>query len=94
MVGRPENRALLRRLGYVVWLHAPVETILERTGKNRERPLLQTENPAERVGALLEGRKPWYREAAHLKIDTAELDCGEIATGILESARYFFTGHM
>jgi hypothetical protein len=39
-------------------------------------------------------RKPLYAETAHLKIDIAELDSDEIATGILESARYFFAGHL
>ena len=44
--------------------------------------------------ALLAARKPLYAKTAHLKVDTAGLDCGELATGILESARYFFTGHL
>ena len=90
VVGRAENRALLRRLGYVVWLHAPMEVILERTGRNRDRPLLDTEDPAARIRALMDLRKPLYQEVSHLKVDTAGLDCGELATGILESARYFF----
>ena len=93
VIGREANRALLRQLGYVVWLHAPTAVILDRTAKNRDRPLLQTEDPAVRVEALLTERKPLYAEVAHLKVDTAGLDCRELATGILESARYFFTGH-
>jgi len=91
VVGRAENRELLRKLGYVVWLHAPVSVILERTGKNRARPLLHTENPAEKVRTLMEERQPLYQESSHLKLDTSGLDCGELATGILECARYFFT---
>jgi shikimate kinase len=91
VVGREENRALLRQLGYVVWLHAPIPVILERTARNRERPLLNTEDPEARITALMEVRKPLYQEASHLKVDTTGLDCGELATGILESARYFFT---
>lgn len=94
VIGREENRALLRHLGYVVWLHAPTAVILDRTAKNRDRPLLHTDDPAARVEALLSERKPLYAEAAHLKVDTAGLDCKELATGILESARYFFTGHL
>lgn len=91
IIGRERNRSLLRGLGYVVWLHAPTSVILERTSKNRDRPLLQTEDPVARIEALLAVRKPWYAETAHLKVETAGLDCGELATGILESARYFFT---
>jgi len=94
VIGRERNRELLRQLGYVVWLHAPLAVILDRTGRNRDRPLLHTEDPVARVEALLAARKPLYAEAAHLQIDTAGLDAGELATGILESARYFFTGHL
>lgn len=91
VVVRPENRQLLRRLGYVVWLHAPFGALVERTSRNHHRPLLRTEDPAEKIRTLLEQRKPWYAEAAHLKIETAGLDSTETATGILECARYHFT---
>jgi len=94
VVGKERNRELLRSLGYVVWLQAPLKVIIERTSKNRDRPLLHTDNPAARIAALMESRNPLYDEAAHLKVDTTGLDCGELATGILESARYFFTGHL
>lgn len=94
VIGRKENRTILRHLGYVVWLHAPTAVILDRTAKNRERPLLHTEDPAVRIESLLAVRKPLYAETAHIKIETAGLDCKELATGILESARYFFTGHL
>lgn len=90
IVGREENRELLRKLGYVVWLQAPVKVIYDRTSRNRERPLLQTEDPERKIEALLATRTPWYEEASHLKVDTSGLDGGELATGILESARYFF----
>lgn len=94
VIGRDENRVLLRRLGYVVWLHAPMDVILERTAKNRERPLLHTDDPAAQIAALMAARKPLYEEVAHLRIETAGLDSNELTTGILESARYFFSGHL
>lgn len=93
VIGSLANRVLLRQLGYVVWLHAPEAVILERTAKNRDRPLLKTADPVAAIQRLMALRKPLYAEAAHLRIDTTGLDCDEIATGILESARYFFTGH-
>ena len=91
VIGRPGNRPLLKQLGYVVWLRAPVKTILERTGKNRSRPLLLTDDPAAKVETLLLERTPLYQETAHLTLDTAGLSSSEVATGILECARYFFT---
>ncbi len=89
---REENRTLLRSLGCVVWLRAPVETIVRRTGRSRERPLLRTADPQARIEALLAERDPYYRSAAHLDVDTEGLSCNEVACGILESARYFFAG--
>jgi len=91
VVGRPENRELLKRMGYVVWLDAPASVIAERTAKNRTRPLLQTEDPADQIRRLMAEREPLYQESAHLKLDTAGLDSNELATGILECARYFFS---
>lgn len=93
VIGREENRALLQDLGYVVWLKAPADVILQRTSKNKNRPLLQTENPMEQIESLMKVRDPLYEETAHLKLDTAGLDCDEVTTGIIECARYFFTTH-
>ncbi|MGB6221066.1 shikimate kinase [Haloferula sp.] len=90
IIARKRNRSLIKQLGYVVWLQAPVEVILERTGRNRDRPLLQTENPREKIEALLAERKPMYDATADIEVETVGLDAGEIACGILESARYHF----
>ncbi len=90
IVIRPENRALLRKLGYVVWLRATGDVIFERTSRNRDRPLLNQPDAREKITALMAEREPWYRETAHLTIDTAGLESHEIASGILESARYYF----
>lgn len=93
IVTRKRNRQLLKQLGYVVWLQAPVDVILERTSRNHDRPLLHTGNPREKIEQLLNERLPHYHAAADLEVETAGLDAGEIACGILESARYHFTGH-
>lgn len=93
IITRSENRALLRSLGCVVWLRADIETILARTSRNRDRPLLDTEDPRGRIESLLAERAPLYSETSHLEIETTGLSSNEIACGILESARYFFTGH-
>lgn len=94
VIGREKNRELLRQLGCVVWLHAPLHVILDRTGRNRDRPLLNAPDPAVRAAELLAFREPLYAATAHLNVDTTGLDSTELATGILESARYFFTGHL
>lgn len=91
VVGRAENRELLRRLGYVVWLKVTPEMVLERTARTRHRPLLNTEDPEERIRTLMEQREPLYEEVAHLTLETGGLSSDEVATGILECARYHFT---
>ena len=91
IVGRRANRRLLKQLGYVVWLQVSPETILERTSRNRDRPLLQTADPLGRIRELLELREPLYRDVADLTLETSGLDSEEIACGILESARYHFS---
>ena len=90
IIGREENRSLLRELGYVIWLRVSPEEILKRTARNSERPLLNNDDPAETVARLLAERVPLYKETAHLTIDTDNLTFPEITAGIIESARYHF----
>jgi shikimate kinase len=91
IVTRPANRAALRRLGYVVWLVVSPAEILKRTSRNRDRPLLNNDDPEGTIGKLLADRLPLYRDSAHLTIETDGLTFPEISTGILESGRYFFS---
>lgn len=87
---REENRKLLKKLGYVVWLDATPDSILERTSRTNNRPLLQTENPRKTIEEMLEKRHSIYKDVAHLRLQTTGLSISETAHGILESARYFF----
>ncbi|MDR0528727.1 MAG: shikimate kinase [Zoogloeaceae bacterium] len=60
-----ENRALLRESGWIVYLEAPPDLLWERTRHDRNRPLLQVEQPQERLKTLYAERDPLYRELAH-----------------------------
>jgi shikimate kinase len=62
-------RAEALATAYVVSLVAPVATLLERVGANF-RPLLG-DDPASRLGELLERRRPFYRQA-HASISSAD----------------------
>jgi len=70
-VMRAENRQALS-LGDVVYLHASVEQQIERTSRDRNRPLLQTADPAAVLRNLLQLRDPLYREIADVIIETDE----------------------
>ena len=65
-----DNRKHLAERGLVIYLHASVNQQLARTKHDRNRPLLQTENPRQRLDDLMQLRDPLYREIADLVIDT------------------------
>lgn len=66
---RKENRKLLHELGQVFYLKASAETIYERVKHDTTRPLLQGDNPQEKIRSLLELRDSCYAEAADVTID-------------------------
>lgn len=53
----------LRAKGIVICLFASVESILERTARSENRPLLNVEDPAAKVRELLAQREPVYMSA-------------------------------
>ncbi|SDS89814.1 shikimate kinase AroK [Pseudomonas oryzae] len=67
---REANREALRAGGRVVYLHTSVEQQLERTARDRNRPLLRTANPGQVLRDLLAVRDPLYREIADVIIET------------------------
>ncbi len=67
---RPENRQALRDNGLVVYLRANPHDLWLRTRRDKNRPLLQTEDPKTRLEELYAVRDPLYRECAHFVIET------------------------
>ena len=65
-----ENRNMLRQRGRIIYLSATIEQLWDRTRLDKNRPLLQTENPRDKIASLLEQRDPLYRELADIIIDT------------------------
>ncbi|MGA7801476.1 MAG: shikimate kinase AroK [Gammaproteobacteria bacterium] len=64
------NRDCLADRGTVVYLHTSVDQQLTRTGRDRSRPLLQTEDPRTRLEQLMAEREPLYREIADVTLET------------------------
>ena len=63
LVVQPNMLELLKSQGVVVCLHASLETILARTARHRNRPLLAVENPEERIRTLYAAREPIYKQS-------------------------------
>ncbi len=81
-----ENRAIVRGKGTLVWLDARPETLAERIGEGKDRPLLAGLDRAGRIaklGALREAREPAYASAT-LRIDTDALDVEGVCAALVE----------
>jgi len=69
VVTTPANRALMRERGIVIYLNVPPQILYERTRHDRNRPLLQVDDPRQRIIELYHQRDPLYREVADLVVD-------------------------
>lgn len=66
----PQNREYLASRGYVVYLQTCVEQQLERTRHGRQRPLLYTADPEQKLRDLMTVRAPLYESIAALVVCT------------------------
>lgn len=82
LVVQPGLADELRRRGVVVCLHASLATVLDRTSRHRHRPLLNVEDPAERIRTLYAAREPVYRNAGTV-ILTDGRPLGEVVAHVL-----------
>ncbi|MDB5989051.1 MAG: aroB [Herbaspirillum sp.] len=79
----PENRAFLKSRGTVIYLRTGITQILQRTGKDKNRPLLQTPDPRKRLEEMSRQREPLYREVAHVVIETGRPNLQYLVHAIL-----------
>ena len=80
---RPANREALKANGTVVYLRASPHDLWLRTRHDRNRPLLQTEDPKGRLEALYAQRDPLYREVADFVIETGKPTVAQLANMVL-----------
>jgi len=64
------NRNVLARRGWVVYLETSVAQQAERAGRTRHRPLLRGADPSVRLQELMRIREPLYLEIADLRVAT------------------------
>jgi len=63
-----------------VYLNVPPVLLYERTKHDRNRPLLQVEDPLAKLEELYTARDPLYRDAAHFVVEGSHL----VASGIVQ----------
>lgn len=79
---REENHELLKELGRVIYLKVTPETVYERVKNDTTRPLLQVEDPMERIRTLMEKRAPVYEACADVILEVSHQTIEEIVEKI------------
>lgn len=86
LVVQPGMLSFLREKGVVICLHASIETVLTRTSTNRNRPLLNVDDPRERIKALYAEREPIYKRAGTV-ILTDQRPAADIISHVMRTYR-------
>lgn len=79
----PENRALLKANGKIIYLRGKVNDLYQRTRHDKTRPLLQGGNLRQKIERLYIQRDPIYTSLADYIVDTGAQSATEI-THIIE----------
>lgn len=83
VVLRDENWINMKEGGITLCLTADVETIIARTKKYKHRPLLNVEDPKQKIRSLLAKRAPFYAKADYC-IDTGKLTVNQVVEKIVD----------
>ena len=86
LVVQPGMLDFLGQKGVVICLHASIETVLARTAVSRNRPLLNVEDPRERIKALYAEREPIYKRAGTV-ILTDQRPAADIISHVMRTYR-------
>lgn len=79
-----ENRRLLSNNGFVVYLHASIDILYERTRRDHNRPLLIEGDRRQKLEEIMATRDPLYRDVAELVIETDKRPAKTVAKNIVE----------
>ena len=64
------NRELLGTQGICIYLHAPVDLLVERTRFSKNRPLLEGVNRRQKFESLMKERDHLYKKSSHIVVRT------------------------
>lgn len=81
---REKNRELMNQIGTVIYLRTKPETVYSRTRYDHSRPLLNSDNPLEKIIHMQKDREAYYLEASAEIVDTDDKNPDEIADEIIK----------
>ena len=83
------NRRVLQENGIVVYLQANVNDLWQRTRHDKNRPLLQTENPHAKLTELFALRDPLYQEIADVVVQTGKQSVNTLMLQLVDKLEEF-----
>lgn len=86
-----ETRRLIKERAISIWLDTDIDTLVRRTSRRTERPLLNSGDPREILSQLLDERRATYAEA-DITIDSGAGSPAEVVVRTLEALRSFTSG--
>ncbi|MDF2529724.1 MAG: shikimate kinase [Gammaproteobacteria bacterium] len=84
IVGSAANRSRLAARGTVIYLRATVDQLLDRTARDKTRPLLQGTDPREIMEKLNSEREALYEEVADFIVETDQRGVRTVAADIIK----------
>ena len=79
-----KSHRLINKMGFTVWIKADSSTIIKRTKKNKNRPLLQGKDINNRIESLLKERNPIYKKA-QLSVNTTSENKNIMSRNVINS---------
>lgn len=79
-----QTRKLLLAKSVVIWLHADIDTLVERVGRKDNRPLLRGKNVRQVLEDLSAKRNPYYAHA-HLVVQSHQASHDRTVQGLIHN---------
>jgi shikimate kinase len=84
-----ENRRMLAQRGVVIYLKAGADELYRRVARDRNRPLLQTDDPQGRIRNLLTQRAPLYESIADITFETGTMSIPQVVRLLVQQLQEF-----
>jgi shikimate kinase len=84
-----QNRTMLQQNGIVIYLKASVHDLWQRTRHDRNRPLLQTDDPHAKLAELFRQRDPLYQQVADITVHSGKQSVHTLMLHLVDEIELF-----
>ncbi len=86
----PQTRERINQKAISVWLRADLDTLVRRTSRRNDRPLLKNGDPREILARLMDQRYPTYQQA-NIVVDSVDAPAEETVQSVLDALAAYRT---